>query len=499
VGDDPSATLLDLLRERAPADTARAFLTTPDGATWTYADLDDGAARMAAVLRDHGVRVGDRVAVQVPKTPAAVVLHVALLRVGAVQLPMNPTYTDDEVAYLLADATPVLVVDDAARPVPPGPYATLSLDAQGGGTLAVAAAVATPDRATADVGPDDGAALLYTSGTTGRPKGALLSHRNLAHNARVLVDSWGFTGDDVLLHVLPLHHTHGLFVAVHCALASGSQLVLCKAFDPVEVVRLLPSCSVLMGVPTHYVRLVATPGFDATATAGLRLMVSGSAPMTVAVHEAVRAATGQTVLERYGMTETSMLTSNPLHGVRKVGTVGPPLPGVGVRVVADDGTAVPAGTIGAVEVTGPNVFAGYLNRPELRDTEFTADGWFRTGDLGSLDADGYLTLTGRAKDLVISGGLNVYPKEVETVLDALPGVDESAVVGLPDEDLGEAVVAVVVPLAGALLDAEALRLACRERLAGYKVPKRVVVVDALPRNTMGKVEKARLRATLGSS
>jgi malonyl-CoA/methylmalonyl-CoA synthetase len=251
-----------------------------------------------------------------------------------------------------------------------------------------------------------------------------------------------------------------------------------------------------MGVPTHYVRLLAEPGFDDAATRGLRLMVSGSAPMTVAVHGAVRDRTGMTVLERYGMTETSMLTSNPLLGERRIGTVGPPLPGVGVRIVDDEGRQLEAGEVGAVEVSGPNVFDGYLNRPELRTTEFTSDGWFRTGDLGSLGADGYLTLSGRAKDLVISGGLNVYPKEVETVLDSLDVVGESAVVGVPDDDLGEAVVAVVVAAPGASVDPELVRTACRERLAGFKVPKRVVVVDELPRNSMGKVEKARLRDQL---
>ena len=468
-------SLTDLLRERRPADPGAAAVRTPRGEALTYGELDARSAATARALVEAGVRPGDRVAVQVAKTVQAVVLHVACLRAGAVQLLLNPAATEDEVAYALADGEPVLVVHDSTLP------------AGGSGAFD-------------DVprGADDPAALLYTSGTTGRPKGALLSHGNLEHNARTLVDAWGFTAADTTLHVLPLHHTHGLFVALHCALASGSTTVLCERFDPAEAVALLPGCTVLMGVPTHYARLLAQPGFDAGATAHLRLMTSGSAPLSAATHAQIRARTGHAVLERYGMTETSILTSNPLRGERRAGTVGPALPGVGVRVVDGADRSVHGGAVGAIQVRGPNVFAGYWRRPELRATEFTADGWFRTGDLGSLSEDGYLTIVGRTKDIVISAGLNVYPKEVEGVLDSLPGVLESAVVGVPDADLGERVVAVVVPEDGARLDPDALRAACRQRLAGYKVPKQVLVQDELPRNALGKVEKARLRATLAA-
>ena len=468
-------SLTDLLRERRPADGDAVAVRTPQGAVTTYAELDRRTASTAAALVAAGVRPGDRVAVQVAKSVRAVVLHVACLRAGAVHLPLNPSATDDEVAHILADADPVLVVRDGSLPVAAGSGEGFEDVPRGAG---------------------DPAALLYTSGTTGRPKGALLSHGNLEHNARALVDAWAFTQADTVLHVLPLHHTHGLFVALHCALASGSATLLCERFDPVETVEALPGCTVLMGVPTHYVRLLAQPGFDAAATSGLRLMTSGSAPLPASTHAAVREVTGHEVLERYGMTETSILTSNPLRGERRPGTVGLALPGVEVRVADDAEMPVAPGAVGAIQVRGPNVFAGYWRRPELLATEFTADGWFRTGDLGSMSPDGYLAIVGRSKDVVISAGLNVYPKEVEGVLDSLPEVAESAVVGLPDDDLGEMVVAVLVPTDGAGLDVDAVRAACRERLAGYKVPKRFVVAGELPRNAMGKVEKARLRTEL---
>jgi malonyl-CoA/methylmalonyl-CoA synthetase len=414
-----------------------------------------------------GARPGDRVALRVEKSPEAVLAYLASVRAGAVLLPMNPAYTADEVAHLVADAEPALVLDDAG-------LAALVADASGRPTTFDDVAV----------GPDDLAAILYTSGTTGRPKGAMLSHRNLAHNTAVLAELWGFRPDDVLLHVLPVFHTHGLFVAINCTLASGAGMVFLPRFDVDAVLGALPRCTVLMGVPTHYSRLLDDPRLDAGASVGMRLFVSGSAPLLASTHEAFRKRTGHAVLERYGMTETSMLTSNPLDGERRPGTVGLPLPGTDVRIADDE----------VVEVRGPNVFAGYWRRPELRATEFTADGWFRTGDLGMFDADGYLRIIGRARDLVISGGLNVYPKEVEDVVDALDGVLESAVVGVPDADLGEVVLAVVVAEPGRVLDAEAVRAAVRAHLAGFKVPRRVEVVDALPRNAMGKVTKAELRA-----
>jgi malonyl-CoA/methylmalonyl-CoA synthetase len=338
---------------------------------------------------------------------------------------------------------------------------------------------------------------LFTSGTTGRPKGALLTHRNLTHNASALIDAWGFTPDDHLAHVLPLFHTHGLFVAVHCTLGSGASLTVVPRFDTDLVLDVMtgdPPCTVLMGVPTHYSRLLENGRLNSDLMTAVRLLISGSAPMTPALHEKVTQRTGHQVLERYGMTETSMLTSNPLHGVRKPGSVGPPLPGVEVRVSRTDVSG--ADGVGGVEVRGPNVFAGYWRRPELHDEVFTSDGWFRTGDLGEFDSDGYLQLVGRAKDVVISGGLNVYPSDVESVFDSLPGVRESAVVGVPDPDLGEQVLAVVVLNHGSDNGAERLRWLARDQLAGYQLPKRVVIVDQLPRNAMGKVDKALLRKSL---
>lgn len=436
---------------------------------WTYGRLASCSADLATALAARGVQPGVRIVVQTGKRPEVIALHLAAVRLGAVYVPLNTAYTAAEVQALIDDAEPALVVDDAELD-------TL-LAQQGDGTFAD-----TPRSL------DDPASMLYTSGTTGRPKGAVLTQGNLLAAATTLIDAWGFTDDDVLLHILPLFHTHGLFVAAYCTLGSGATMVMHEAFDPAAVVADLPAATVLMGVPTHYTRLLAEPAFTREAAQGVRLFTSGSAPMLVSTHEEFTARTGQVILERYGMTETCMLTSNPLHGERRPGTVGPALPGVEVRVAEGD----------AIQVRGANVFAGYWRRPELRETEFTDDGWFITGDLGRFDADGYLEIFGRSKDLVITGGLNVYPKEVEQVLDALPGVLESAVIGLPDPDFGEAVTAVVVPQPGTALDPEALRALAREQLAAFKVPKAVHLVETLPRNAMGKVEKARLRADLAN-
>lgn len=462
----------------------------------TYRQLRERADAHRAALASIGVGRGDRVAWQLAKSPAVLALHLALLEAGAVQLPLNPAYPDRETAALLQDAAPALLVRDPARSELTGPWLSHTLAADGSGSWAELSASGLEPPDPPPLGPDDGAALLYTSGTTGRPKGALLSHGNLRHNAQVLVDAWGFGRDDVQLHVLPLFHTHGLFVAVHCALASGSSLELHQAFDVEQTLDALPRCTVMMGVPTHYTRLLADPRFGRESVSNVRLLVSGSAPMSASLHEQVAARTGLSVLERYGMTETAMLTSNPLEGVRKPGSVGPALPGVRLRVVDDAGTALSGDEIGHVQVRGPNVFAGYWGRPELASETFTADGWFRTGDLGRLDADGYLELVGRSKDLVISGGLNVYPKDVERVLDEVAGVVESAVVGLPDADLGERVVAAVVVRESTDFDSDTVRSRLRQSLAPYQVPKQITVVDGLPRNAMGKVEKARLRDLL---
>jgi malonyl-CoA/methylmalonyl-CoA synthetase len=408
------------------------------------------------------------VAVQVEKSVEALLLMLAVVRSGNVLLPLNTGYTPEDVNFFVRDSEAAVLVDEARL-----------------AELTELTAGLAPTFDWPEVGPDDLAALLYTSGTTGRPKGAMLTQRNLASNADVLRRLWGFTADDVLLHALPIFHTHGLWVALNCVLASGSSMVFLPRFDVDAVLDALPACTVMMGVPTFYTRLLDEPRFDGGP---LRLYISGSAPLLASTHTEFTARTGRAILERYGMTETGMLASNPLDGERRPGTVGFPLPGTGVRIGDGD----------VVEVSGPNVFAGYWGRPELTDTEFTEDGWFRTGDIGRFDDDGYLHLVGRAKDLVITGGLNVYPIEVEGVLDEIDGVLESAVIGVADADLGEAVVAVVVAEPGRALDAEVVRAAARDRLAGFKSPKRVEIVDALPRNAMGKVEKAALRARFGS-
>jgi malonyl-CoA/methylmalonyl-CoA synthetase len=470
VGDPGS--LLELFRSRRPADPeAATFLETPDGVRITYADSERRSAQLAHALVAAGVRPGDRVALQVEKSPEAVMVYLACLRSGAVLVPMNVAYGPEEVDYLRGDAEPALFLDDDR-------VAELS------------AAANDQPSSFDDVSrtSEDLAAVVYTSGTTGRPKGAMLSHRNLASNADALCREWGFSAGDVLLHALPIFHVHGLFVAINCVLASGSSMVFLPRFGVDQVLDALPRCTVMMGVPTFYTRLLNDARLRDTDLTALRLFVSGSAPLLASTHEAFRAATGHVILERYGMSETLMLTTNPLEGERRPGTVGFPVSGTSVRLADTDATGT-----GAIEVCGPNVFGGYWRRPELAATEFTDDGWFRTGDLGRFDDDGYLSIVGRAKDLVISGGLNVYPKEVEEVLDAVDGVVESAVIGIPDADLGEMVVALVVAEPGVVLDPELLREDARRRLAGFKVPKRIEVVDSLPRNAMGKVEKAVLR------
>jgi len=477
-----SETLPELFRRRWPADPSAVLAEVPGGPELSYGGAERLSGVYGSALRHLGVAKGDRVAAQVVKSPEVLVLYLACLRLGAAFLPMNTAYTAEEVAYLVGDAEPAAFVHDPGRTeLPAGPAAVTLQD-----LASLDSGAAFDDE---PIGPDDLAALLYTSGTTGRPKGAMLTHRNLASNAATLHRAWGFGPDDVLLHALPLFHAHGLFVAAHCVLANGTGMVLLPKFDADEVVAALPRCTVFMGVPTHYARLLENTGFTPEACCSLRLFVSGSAPLPAATHQRIREKTGQAVLERYGMTETAMITSNPLHGERRPGTVGPALPGVEVRVAG----AEAAGHVGGVEVRGPNVFAGYWGRPGLKESECTADGWFRTGDLGMFDGDGYLTLVGRSKDLVITGGLNVYPKEVEAVLDGLAGVAESAVIGVPDPDFGETVVAVVVAVAGAELDPVTIRTEARQHLAGFKVPKAVHVVDELPRNAMGKVEKAKLR------
>ncbi|MEE2663395.1 MAG: AMP-binding protein [Myxococcota bacterium] len=494
-----SANLYALFRERFPADLSARFLETPGGGIVDYAGVEGETAKLANALGALGVRPGDRVAVQVEKSPEAVLLYLACLRAGAVFLPLNTAYRAEEVDGLLRDAEPALFVCAAgSEPTSSWLPCIRTLAADGSGSLASEARVAADEHAVVDRGADQAAVILYTSGTTGRSKGAVLSHGNLAANARALHRAWGFGPGDVLLHVLPVYHAHGLFVALHTTLLNGSGVIFLPRFDTGVVCDWLPRATVMMGVPTHYVRLLREERFDAARCRGMRLFVSGSAPLRQETFERFRERTGHTILERYGMTETGMNTSNPLEGERVAGSVGPALPGVELRVCDEHGRELSAGEVGGLEVRGPNVFREYWRMPEKTRSEFRDGGWFITGDLARIDERGYVYLAGRSKDLIISGGLNVYPKEVELVLDSLPGVLETAVFGLEDADLGEAVSAAVVcePQAGAL-SAEQVIAHARKHLAAFKAPRRVFFLGGLPRNAMGKVQKARLRDELG--
>lgn len=473
------------------------FLIQADGRRLSGGAFLDLVGRLAGALRGLGVQKGDRVAVQVDKSPEALACYGAAVHLGAVFLPLNTAYTPDEVAYFLGDATPRVFVCDGAKAAALAPVAERAgarlvvLNGDGSGELADLATGA-PKVAAAECGPDDLAAILYTSGTTGRSKGAMLTHRNLLSNAEVLVQAWRFTSGDVLLHALPIFHTHGLFVASNVALLSGAAMIWLPGFEAGAVLRHLPQATVMMGVPTFYTRLLDEAALTRDLVGHMRLFVSGSAPLLAETHVAWEARTGHRILERYGMTETNMNTSNPYEGERRAGTVGFPLPGVEVRIMAEGREAGPE-AVGMIEVRGPNVFVGYWQMPEKTREELRADGWFITGDLGKRDADGYVHIVGRAKDLVITGGYNVYPKEVELLLDEVPGVSESAVIGLPHPDFGEAVFAVLVPQKGATVEPGAVLAAIAERLARFKQPKAAVVVESLPRNTMGKVQKNLLR------
>ncbi|MBW2396173.1 MAG: AMP-binding protein [Deltaproteobacteria bacterium] len=493
--------LYDLLRSRFESDAQRPFLAVPGAEPQSYADLDSRSASFAGALLESGVEPGDRVVVQVDKCPDAVALYLACLRVGAVYVPLNVAYTAEEVRYYLGDATPRVVVS-GPEPVgfgsEPEQDAWLTLDTEGHGSLPELADgrshTAILPRDTNDI-----AAMLYTSGTTGRPKGALLTHGNLASNALTLNSLWGFGPKDVLLHALPVFHVHGLFVALHCAMLSAAKVLFLPRFDPGAIRRGMREASVMMGVPTFYSRLLADPDFGRGDCANMRLFISGSAPLSETVFRSFTERTGHTILERYGMTEAGMITSNPLEGDRKPGTVGFALPEVDVRVVDESGGTLAHGDVGAVEARGPNLFSGYWRMKEKTREAFCSDGFFRTGDVGSLDAEGRLQLAGRASDMIISGGLNIYPKEIELCLDEAPEIGESAVVGLPDSDFGEQVAAFVVPAPGASLEEADVQRAVEGRLARFKHPKRVFIVASLPRNAMGKVQKAELRKTHGGS
>ena len=457
-------------------------------------------AQAANALVATGVQPGDRVAVQVEKSPLALALYGAVVSIGAVFLPLNTAYTPAELDYFLGNATPSLFVCDPSRGGGLAPIAAahgarlLTMGRAGQGGLADAMAGQAETFVVVPRSADDLAAILYTSGTTGRSKGAMLTHGNLLSNGEMLAGQWRFTDDDVLLHALPIFHTHGLFVASNTVLLAGGKMIFLPGFDLEAVLRLLPQATAMMGVPTFYTRLLDDPRFDRDLASGIRLFVSGSAPLLAETHRAFESRTGHRILERYGMTETNMNTSNPYDGDRRAGTVGFPLPGVELRIMAD-GAEVAPGEAGVIEVRGPNVFAGYWQMPEKTAEELRPDGWFITGDVGRLDPDGYVQIVGRAKDLVISGGFNVYPVEVEAELDAQPGVLESAVIGVPHPDFGEAVFAVLVPQQGVTLDPQAVLDGLKDRLARFKQPKAAEVLDALPRNTMGKVQKAELRKT----
>jgi malonyl-CoA/methylmalonyl-CoA synthetase len=454
------------------------------GRSYTYADLEAESARYANLLVSLGLKPGDRVAAQVEKSEQTVFLYLGCLRAGMVYLPLNTAYQAGEIAHFVSDAEPeVAFCRPEARDWFKGVRHRLELGARGQPAAFPAAASA----------PDDLACLIYTSGTTGRPKGAMVSHRNLISNARALHAAWKFQPGDVLLHALPLFHVHGLFVALHTALLNASRMIFLERFEAAQVLQLLPRATVFMGVPTYYVRLLAEAGFTRASCARMRLFVSGSAPLALDTFDEFRGRTGHAILERYGMTETGMNTSNPYDGERRGGTVGMPLPGIEVRVVDDVDAPLPAGSTGHIQVRGPNVMSGYWKLPEKNSEEFTADGFFRTGDVGMYDSRGYLSIVGRAKDMVISGGYNVYPKEIEMLLDELPQVRESAVFGVPHADFGEAVVAALVLAPGATLTEQAVIAHVKGKLANFKVPKRVLFLPELPRNAMGKVLKSDLR------
>ncbi len=492
-----SGNFFEAIQTVAEARPTMPLLELADGSVRTYPQMLERTAQLAHVLQTLGVRTGDRVAVQVEKSAEALFLYLACLRAGAVFLPLNTSYTQHELDHFFRDAEPALIVCDpsnadaiAARPSV-GLARVISLDAAGGGELADLADDADKDFPTIAMEPGDLASLIYTSGTTGRAKGAMLSHRAIASNAMTLRASWSFSPDDVLLHMLPIYHVHGLFVASNTAMLGGGRMIFLPKFDAEIACASLPKATAMMGVPTFYTRLLACPAFTAAVTQHIRVFISGSAPLLAETFSRFEEVTGHRILERYGMTETGMNTSNPLEGVRKPGTVGLPLPGISVRVCNEMGDPVPPGEPGTVEVMGPNLFGGYWRLPEKTGEEFRADGFFITGDIGRLDADGYLEIIGRAKDLIISGGLNIYPKEIETVIDALKGVTESAVIGVPHPDFGEAVVAVIA--ASEPPDESAVQAALREDLAGFKLPKAIRFVPELPRNAMGKVQKNVLR------
>ena len=496
------------LRDAFPADLDRPAVETDNGLVYTWRDLDRATAMMANLLDSLDLPPASRIAVQVEKSVEAMVLYLATLRAGHVFLPLNTAYQSGEIEYFIGNAEPAVVVCSPKNhgwvskiAFTAGTQYVFTLGDDRTGSLLERAAHHSDRHSPAVRSDDDLAAILYTSGTTGRSKGAMLTHGNMHSNAVMLREYWQWQPDDVLIHALPIFHVHGLFVAIHGALINGSKMIWLGKFDPKLAISKFPEATVFMGVPTLYVRMLAEPSLTKAQAAHMRLFISGSAPLLIETFSDWQARTGHTILERYGMSETVMLTSNPCgpdprYGgatERRGGTVGFPLPGVDLRIVDDAGQPVPTGEIGGIQVRGPNVFKGYWRMPEKTAEEFTADGFFKTGDVGRQDADGYVTIVGRSKDLIISGGYNVYPAEIEGAINEMPGVAESAVVGVPHPDFGEVGVAVVIAKAGATVDPERVIAELKAKLANFKIPKRCVLVAELPRNTMGKVQKNLLR------
>jgi malonyl-CoA/methylmalonyl-CoA synthetase len=491
--DDPQGNVFALFEAAAKSNAARPFLIVDDKTLLTYGEMLNQSARAAAWLRSKGLKQGDRAIIQAHKSPAAVIFYLACLRAGIVFIPLNTAYQASELTYFLADAEPALLVASAGLPGETvafvGERAILAGDLQTAPWTDVAEELPVVER-----GQNDPAAILYTSGTTGRSKGAVLTHGNLSSNVVVLGQAWHWQDDDVLLHALPIFHAHGLFVALHLALLRASPIMFHERFDAAAVLRDLPAATVFMGVPTFYTRLLAEPAFDAPLCKNIRLFVSGSAPLLDATFDEFQQRTGHTILERYGMTEALMITSNPYDGPRIAGSVGPALPGISVRVIADHGQRAKTGEPGVLELKGPNLFDSYWRNPEKTAEDRTADGYFISGDIATEDEAGYIRIVGRAKDLIISGGYNVYPKEVEMAIDALGGVVESAVIGVPHPDFGESVVAIVVREPGSTIAEDEIAKALATELAAFKRPKKIVIVDDLPRNATGKVQKAELRS-----
>ncbi|WP_373078188.1 malonyl-CoA synthase [Zhongshania sp.] len=499
---DSNFNLFFHFQKQFKSHAAKPLLVTGANIKYSYADIDKESARLANYLSNLGVQIGDRVSVQVHKSPEALSLYLACLRGGFVFHPLNTGYQSSELDYFLSNAAPAVVVCDSESVELMGPLLKkhgianlLTLNADGSGSLIADSRSCGEEFAVVHRDKDDLAALLYSSGTTGVPKGIMLTHNNLLTNAQSLNEAWAFNEDDVLLHALPIFHVHGLFVALGCVLLSGASMRWLPGFNTDAVIELLPKCTVMMGVPTFYTRLLDSNKFDKAVVKNIRLFVSGSAPLLAETFNEFEQRTGHRILERYGMTETNMNTSNPLSGLRKAGTVGFALPGVDVRVVGESGEVLAPGEIGDLQVKGANVFKGYWKMPEKTAEDFTADGFFNTGDKGVISEDGYVSIVGRAKDLIITGGLNVYPKELELIIDDLPGVKESAVIGVPHKDFGEAIVAVIVADGATELSEEAIISAMKTSVANFKVPKKAVFLDELPRNTMGKVQKNVLRET----